>query len=161
MANQIFASAEEGTEPPLWLEKAERFAYSVMDTCGYDGQELALLFCSDKCIQHLNKAYRGKDCPTDVLSFENGETYADEEGNSWLLAGDIAISIDTLPVNAEYFEVSQNEELKRLIIHGILHLNGYDHGDEHVEKGVEPECEMLVLQKKLMEQFRDECIIGE
>lgn len=161
MANQIFVSAEEGIEPPLWLEKAGQFAHSVMRACGYDGQELAVLFCSDKYIQHLNKTYRGMDCPTDVLSFEDGGMYDDEEGNSWKLAGDIAISIDTLPKNAEYFEVSRNEELKQLIIHGILHLNGYDHGEEHVEKSVEPQCEMLVLQKKLMEQFRDEQIIGE
>ena len=106
-------------------------------------------------IRELNANYRNIDSATDVLSFENGEEYTDEEGKEWFSAGDIAISVDTLPKNAEYFEVSQNEELKRLIVHGILHLNGYDHGEEHVEKGVEPKCEMLVLQKQLMDKFEN------
>ncbi len=79
----------------------------------------------------------------------------------WLAAADIAISVDSLPKKSVYFEVSQNEELKRLIIHGILHLNGYDHGEEHVEKNVEPKCEMLVLQKKLMKDFEQEILIEE
>ncbi|MCI5829398.1 MAG: rRNA maturation RNase YbeY [Treponema sp.] len=153
--NQIFVSTEEGMAEPSWLEKIEPFAQKVVEAAGYDDEEFSIMFCSDAMIQKLNSDYRHIDSPTDVLSFENGEEYTDEEGKTWFQAGDIAISVDTLPKNAEYFEVSQNEELKRLIIHGILHLNGYDHGEEHVEKGVEPVCEMLVLQKKLMEQFEN------
>ena len=91
--------------------------------------------------------------PTDVLSFENGEEYTDDQGDSWKSVGDIVISLETLPKNAQYFEVSCNEELKRLLIHGLLHLHGLDHGDEHVEKGVEPVCEMLKIQKRLMQRF--------
>ena len=63
-----------------------------------------------------------------------GRTYNDEDGNKWLNAGDIAISLDMLPVNAAYFNCSENEELKRLLVHGLLHLNGMDHGDEHIVK---------------------------
>ena len=70
-----------------------------------------------------------------------------------------AISLDTLPKNAEYFEVPQDEELRRLIVHGLLHLKGYDHGEEHVEKGVELSCEMLKLQKKIMTALNKESII--
>ncbi len=151
--NQIFVSCEEGLEEPVWLSRIEEFAGKVLEAAGYDGEEISILFCGDPMIKELNSNYRNIDAPTDVLSFENGEEYTDEEGKVWFQAGDIAISVDTLPKNAEYFEVSQNEELKRLIIHGILHLNGYDHGEEHVEKGVEPKCEMLVIQKNLMEKF--------
>lgn len=153
--NQIFVSTEDGMEEPLWLSKIEDFADKVLVAAGYDDEEVSVLFCTDKYIQELNRNYRNIDAPTDVLSFENGEEYTDEEGNKWYQAGDIAISLETLPKNAEYFNVDQNEELKRLVVHGLLHLNGYDHGEEHVEKGVEPVCEMLVLQKKLMEEFKD------
>lgn len=153
--NQIFVSTEDGMEEPLWLPKIEDFADKVLVATGYDDEEVSVLFCTDRYIQELNRNYRNIDAPTDVLSFENGEEYTDEEGNKWYQAGDIAISLETLPKNAEYFNVDQDEELKRLVVHGLLHLNGYDHGEEHVEKGVEPVCEMLVLQKKLMEEFKD------
>lgn len=153
--NQIFVSCEDGMEEPVWLENIEPFAQKVLEAAGYDGEEISILFCTDSLIRELNANYRNIDSATDVLSFENGEEYTDEEGKEWFSAGDIAISVDTLPKNAEYFEVSQNEELKRLIVHGILHLNGYDHGEEHVEKGVEPKCEMLVLQKQLMDKFEN------
>lgn len=153
--NQIFVSCEDGMEEPVWLENIEPFAQKVLEAAGYDGEEISILFCTDSMIRELNANYRNIDSATDVLSFENGEEYTDEEGKEWFSAGDIAISVDTLPKNAEYFEVSQNEELKRLIVHGILHLNGYDHGEEHVKKGVEPKCEMLVLQKQLMDKFEN------
>ena len=107
-------------------------------------------------IQELNASYRNIDSPTDVLSFENGEDYTDEEGNEWFQAGDIAISLETLAKNATYFEVTENEELKRLLIHGVLHLNGYDHGEEHIEKNVEPVCEMLKIQKNMMKKMETE-----
>lgn len=158
MANRILISVEEGMEEPSWLEKIEPFVQKSMKEAGYDGEEISIFFCTDSFIQNLNKEYRNIDSPTDVLSFENGEIYEDEDGTEWNAAGDIAISLETLPKNAAYFEVEENEELKRLLIHGILHLNGLDHGEEHVEKGVEPECEMLKIQKRIMEALKEEVI---
>ena len=73
--------------------------------------------------------------------------------------GDIIISVETVPKNAAYFGVSQNEELKRLLIHGTLHLNGYDHGEAHIEPGVEPDDEMLKLQETVLSGFSDITII--
>ena len=159
MANQIFVSVEEGYQSPAWLENAEPFLQKVMKECGYDGEEVSVMFCSDPFIQTLNAQYRNIDAPTDVLSFENGEEYEDEEGNVWKAVGDIAISLDTLPKNAVYFEVDEEEELKRLLVHGILHLHGMDHGEEHVEKGKEPECEMLKVQKKILTALNAEKIM--
>ncbi len=160
MANNILIDVQEGMEKPLWIENAHSFVLKAMDEMGYDGQEISILFCGDAFIQELNKNYRNIDAPTDVLSFENGETYTDENGDTWLSAGDIAVSLETLPKNASYFEVPEDEELKRLLVHGILHLNGYDHGEEHVEKGREPECEMLKIQKEIMQKLSAERIIG-
>lgn len=156
MANQIFVSVEDGMNEPEWISQIDPFVQKVLLELGYDGEEISIMFCSDKMIQELNASYRNIDSPTDVLSFENGEDYTDEEGNKWFQAGDIAISLETLAKNATYFEVTENEELKRLLIHGVLHLNGYDHGEEHIEKNVEPVCEMLKIQKNMMEKMGTE-----
>ena len=156
--NRIFVSMQENLSEPEWFDNAEAFVSKAMNELSLDGEEVSILFCNDEYIRMLNKNYRDIDSPTDVLSFENDEEYEDEEGK-WKCVGDIAISLDTLPVNAEYFKESQNDELKRLLIHGLLHLNGYDHGEEHLEKGVKPECEMLVLQENILDKLKDEKII--
>lgn len=158
MANRVFVSVQEKMDEPVWLCKVEPFVQKALKRIGYDGEELSLLFCDDAFIQELNKNYRQIDSATDVLSFENGDEYEDEEG-TWFCAGDIIISVETLPKNAAYFEVDENSELKRLLVHGLLHLNGMDHGDEHIEKGVAPEGEMLVLQEQILEELKDEILI--
>ena len=158
MSNRIFVSVQEGKHEPEWLDKAQAFIALAAKELGYDQEEISVLFCGDKYIQELNSSYRNIDAPTDVLSFENDEEYEDEEGK-WKCVGDIAISLDTLPVNAEYFNENTNAELKRLLVHGLLHLNGLDHGEEHIEKGVSPKCDMLVLQENILEKLKDEIII--
>lgn len=156
MPNRILISVQEDFELPAWFEesKIEGYVQEVLKKLSFNGEEISILFCNDEYIHELNKNYRGIDSATDILSFENGEKYTDDEGE-WLQAGDIALSLETLPKNAEYFGVSQNEELKRLLIHGVLHLNGYDHGEEHIESGVAPTDEMLVLQEKLLKEFNE------
>ena len=158
MANRILISMYDEMEAPAWFDNVEAFVQTAMKALKLDGEEISILFCNDEYIRELNKAYRQIDSATDVLSFENDEEYEDEEGK-WKCVGDIAISLDTLPVNADYFEVDADSELKRLLVHGILHLNGYDHGEEHIEKGLEPECEMLKLQEKILAELKDEKII--
>lgn len=158
MKNRVFVCMQEELEAPVWFENIEPFVSKAMEELKFEAEEVSVLFCNDEYIKELNKSYRNIDSATDVLSFENDEVYEDEEGK-WKCVGDIAISIETLPVNAEYFEETQNEELKRLLVHGLLHLNGYDHGEEHIEKGLVPNCEMLKLQEKILEKLKDEKII--
>ena len=158
MANRIFVSVQEGVKEPEWLDKVQNFLLLAANQLGFDNEEVSVLFCNDEYIKELNSSYRNIDAPTDVLSFENDEEYEDEEGK-WKCVGDIAISLDTLPVNAEYFNEDTNAELKRLLVHGLLHLNGMDHGEEHIEKGLAPVCEMLVLQENILEKLKDEIII--
>ena len=160
MANRVFVSVQEKMDEPVWLCKVEPFVQKALKRIGYDGEELSLLFCDDAFIQELNKNYRQIDSATDVLSFENGDEYEDEEG-TWFCAGDIIISVETLPKNAAYFEVDENSELKRLLVHGLLHLNGMDHRDEHIEKGVAPAGELLVLQEQILEELKDEILISK
>jgi len=156
--NRVFIAMQEGVDEPDWFENLEPFVQKALTELKFDGEEISMLLCNDTYMQELNKNYRNIDSTTDVLSFENDEEYEDEEG-LWKCVGDIVISLDTLPVNADYFEESRNDELKRLIVHGLLHLNGMDHGEEHIEKGTAPVCEMLVLQEKVLEKLKDEKII--
>ena len=96
MANRILISVQDGIEKPEWLDGVEPFVQTVMENLSYDKEEISVLFCSNEFIQELNKNYRQIDSATDVLSFENGEEYEDEEG-VWFCAGDIAVSLDMLP----------------------------------------------------------------
>ncbi len=158
MANRFLVAAD-GIDEPSWLGNVEPFLQKMAAELGFDGQEASIVFCGDEMIRELNKNYRNIDAATDVLSFENGEKFTDEDGSQWTLAGDIAISVDTLKKNAEYFGIDENSELKRLLLHGFLHLNGYDHGEEHIEKGKAPECEMLKLQEEILLKYEGEKII--
>ena len=158
MANRFLIDVD-GIDEPEWLGNVEPFMQKIAKELSLDGQEVSALFCDDAIIQELNKNYRNIDAATDVLSFENGEKFKDEDGVEWLLAGDIAISVDTLKKNAEYFGCDVDSELKRLLLHGLMHLNGYDHGEEHIEKGKAPECEMLKLQEEILLKLKGEKII--
>ncbi|MCI1209051.1 MAG: rRNA maturation RNase YbeY [Treponema sp.] len=158
MSNRVLITVEENYSRPSWLDKVEPFVLQVLSALDYDREEISLLFCSDVFMKNLNSTYRHIAASTDVLSFENGDSYTDEDGQEWKSAGDIAISVDMLPVNAEKFDTTVDEELKRLLIHGILHIHGMDHGAEHIEKGVDPVCDMLVLQEKLLQQIAGKII---
>ncbi len=157
--NRVFVSVMDGKEEPVWIGNVKPYVEKLLEKLEYDGEEISILFCDDVLIQQLNKQYRQIDSATDVLSFENGEEYSDEEG-TWTSMGDIVISLDTVPVNVKYFETDENTEMKRLLLHGLLHLNGFDHWEEHIEKNKEPECEMLVLQENLLKEFSDFVLIS-
>lgn len=156
--NRVFVDMQENLEQPQWFENVGGFIQKVLEMLEITKQEISILFCNDDYMQQLNKNYRGIDSTTDVLSFENDMEYEDEEGK-WKCVGDIVISLETLPINSDYFDENNNDELKRLLVHGILHLNGMDHGEEHIEKGVMPVCEMLQKQEKILELLKEEKII--
>ena len=158
MANRILVSVEDGMAEPEWLCKVEPFLQKSLAALGLDGREISVLFCTDGFIKTLNKDYRNVDAPTDVLSFESGERYSDGDGE-WLNMGDIVISVPMLSENARCFSTSENSELKRILLHGSIHLNGMDHGDEHIEAGKPPECEMLRLQEKILFDMEEEEIV--
>ena len=147
--NAIFITVQEDCPTPEWLDKIQPFVTKVLEKLEYNGWEISVMFCKDPFIQELNKQYRELDMPTDVLSFEQGDVYVDEDDKEWFAAGDIVISVDTLARNAQEFNVPMDEELKRLLIHGVLHLAGYDHSDNS------PEQEMLKFQETILSNFLD------
>ena len=84
--------------------------------------EVTIVLTGDNDMRKLNASYRGKDRPTDVLSFEVGEGIAPGEP-----FGDVVISVETARRQAREYDAPAVEELQRLIVHGVLHLCGYDH----------------------------------
>jgi probable rRNA maturation factor len=117
-----------------------KIAHRALEVLGLNKAELSIVLVSDAQIRRLNKLYRNKDKPTDVLSFPIGERV---EG--WLILGDIVISVDTAKRQAQELGYSLEEELKRLLVHGLVHLLGYDHelGGEEEKKFFELEAFVL------------------
>ncbi|MDD7473363.1 MAG: rRNA maturation RNase YbeY [Bdellovibrionota bacterium] len=111
--------------------------------------EVSVLFVNDEKIHVLNRDYRGKDRPTDVLSFASLDGN-DDENFIFTSLGDIVISLETAAKQAIEYKTTFNEELIRLLTHGTLHLVGFDH--EHVSK--KEKNEMLSLQDKFIEKYR-------
>ncbi|HVP19821.1 MAG TPA: rRNA maturation RNase YbeY [Spirochaetia bacterium] len=148
--------AVDGVPAPGWKRRLQRFCTRVLREAGADQWDLSLLLCDDPRMSDLNGRYRGKGGPTDVLSFPR-ERAIRPHGRSLAAAavkGDVAISLDTMRRNAMDYGVSEDEELKRLVVHGILHCAGMDHG---AGKG----RGMLSLQRTLLSVLREERIIEE
>ena len=96
------------------------FASGALEAIGNDGASAIVAFVSDRRMRELNRAFRGINRATDVLSFP-----ASDEDK--LNLGDIAVSVDTAAVQAKENGLSFDEEIAQLILHGLLHLSGYDH----------------------------------
>lgn len=110
--------------------------------------EISILFTTDKKIHKLNKAYRNKDKPTDVLSFSQIEGIKNFFSFS---LGDLVISLDTAKKQAKEYKNTFNQEILRLLIHGMLHLIGYDHENVTANEA----AKMRRLEKKLFLKFYD------
>jgi rRNA maturation RNase YbeY len=100
-----------------------RIAQRILDGAGAPDSELSLELVGDGRMQRLNRRYRRRDSPTDVLSFPMREA----NGPRTRLLGDVVISLDAADRQAGAGGWSMEEELLRLLTHGILHLLGYDH----------------------------------
>lgn len=116
-----------------------------------DGSELSVTFVSNERIQEINREYRDKDRPTDVISFaleEMGEGELEIVGEDIpRILGDIIISIPKAKEQAEEYNHSFMRELGFLSVHGLLHLLGYDHMNEQDEK------QMFDRQKEILDGF--------
>jgi probable rRNA maturation factor len=109
-------------ETQAWVD----FAGRALQAIGKSGSSANIAFVSDKTIRRLNQQFRGVDKPTDVLSFP-------DDGPEDLNLGDIAVSVETAAVQAKENGLSLDGELAQLILHGLLHLSGYDHETDNGE----------------------------
>ncbi len=103
----------------------KKIVQKILKEEGQKGLELSIVFVGRSRIRALNKKYRKKDKATDVLSFSYGNS------------GEIVICLSRVKENAEKFDLSFKKELTKVLIHGILHLIGYGHGEEKQAKKME------------------------
>jgi len=94
---------------------------------------LSVAFIRKKRIRELNKKYRKEDRATDVLSFSEGSHSAFKISGSIKGLGEIIICPEIIKKNAKRYNSTFEKELARILIHGILHLLGYEHGKNKVE----------------------------
>lgn len=141
-----------------FLARLSEYLDTLLAEAGKSGCELNLVFCDDGFIRNLNKEYRGKDQPTDVLSFSQSENADEEEtdasgfeeiddGEAEEL-GDVIVSVERAALQASEAGVSLSEEIARLSIHGTLHILGYDHETSEADEKV-----MFDKQDRCLEDF--------
>jgi rRNA maturation RNase YbeY len=119
--------------------KTKRWLKSVIKAEGFELSEINYVFCNDEYLHSINVEYLDHDTLTDIITFDNSEE--DE-----LIEGDIFVSIERIIDNAKDFNTTFEQEFKRVIVHGILHLCGYfDKTDENEKQMREKEDYYLRL----------------
>ncbi|WGN89356.1 rRNA maturation RNase YbeY [Ligilactobacillus faecis] len=143
--------------PEAWLELIKdilNYAGAYIDLP--ENTEMSVTLMDDEEIHQINKKYRGVDKPTDVISFAIEEEDPEElpiimpddpEFELPKNIGDIMVSLDKVAEQAEYLGHSKERELGFLVVHGFLHLNGYDH------MKAEDEQEMFGLQREILDAY--------
>ena len=114
----------------------------IIESEGFDEGEINYIFCDDEYLHKINVEYLDHDTLTDIISFDY------TVGN--VLQGDIFISIERVQDNANDFNVSFEEELKRVLSHGVLHYCGYK------DKSKEDEALMRAKEEEKMQMFHVE-----
>lgn len=112
----ITYNAEGVKMPDIQKRKTTKWIRAVAASHGRKVGEVGYLFCNDEKILEVNNEYLSHDYYTDIITFDYNE--------GEIINGDLVISLDTVRTNAEKFGKSYDEELHRVIIHGILHLCG-------------------------------------
>lgn len=133
-----FFSEEIDFKLPFPL-KTSKWIKTISKSEGYDLGNLNYIFCSDEYLLEINKQYLDHDYYTDIITFDNSE----EEGK---IEGDIYVSVDRVKENAEEFGFEFETEMRRVLIHGLLHLMDYTDTSEELKtqmRAKEDECLLL------------------
>jgi rRNA maturation RNase YbeY len=130
----------ENVKLPKQFKKrlTSRWIKEVILSCGKKPGSIVFVFCDDGKILEINRQYLQHDYYTDIITFDY------TEGDT--LSGDIFISLDTVKTNAQAYKTDYEEELRRVIIHGILHLCGYD--------------DKTSAKKKIMRKKENDSLLG-
>lgn len=142
----------ENLEPPSWMDSLQHFVLRVLEELSVQNWEVSVLLVDDNTMQDLNRQFRDIDRPTDVLSFAAFDASAPEHAPTAgpVAAGDIVIDLPQVDRQAREWEVSAEEELRRMTVHGVLHLAGHDHQSNSFEE--EP---MLRLQESILQSVQE------
>ena len=135
-------------------------AKAAVTASGLASAEVSLVLSDDPAVASLNSTYRGKSGPTNVLSFPAGDGVDDsaaaERDGPPLLLGDVVIAFETTAAEAAATGTALADHLRHLVVHGILHLVGYDHetdADAAVMEGLEVE---ILREFGVDDPYRDE-----
>lgn len=142
-------------EEPDWTERIAPYCLKVLDFLKMDGQEISLVFTDDLTISGYNRDYRNKDEATDVLSFcqDEGEEFPGGiDVADYHHLGDIVVSLETVENQSQKFEVTFDEELRRVLVHGILHLLGRTHATRN------PGEPMLIEQERILQTIGEQVL---
>ncbi|MCX5716941.1 MAG: rRNA maturation RNase YbeY [Nitrospirae bacterium] len=130
-------------------QKIKRDSAALLRLLGLKDAELSMLFVNDRQMKELNHKYRGIDRTTDVLSFPQHSAKVNEKkgdyGTKELLLGDVVINLQAAKRQAPKHGLTFNEEFRWLLVHGILHLIGYDH-----ERSKYAERKMRTMERDLL-----------
>jgi probable rRNA maturation factor len=146
MPVDISSSVETSSDLERHLARAAEALLGALD---HSASDLEVALVSDDEIAVLNRDYRGKDRPTDVLSFPQLEGEAVIDANDEVHLGDIVVSLETAKRQADEGGWTLEEETARLVLHGLLHLLGFDH-----ENSGEEEASMKAEEFRLVSVLR-------
>jgi len=107
------------------LKRWRLFAEVALDRLGVKSEGATIVFVSDRAIRLFNQRFRGRDTATDVLSFPSGQTKFERRADPNL--GDVVISVERAAAQAARHGLEFDREVAQLILHGLIHLCGYDH----------------------------------
>lgn len=134
--------AEDVKLPGISKLKVNRWIRETAAGYGYKVGEIAYVFCSDEKILEVNRQYLQHDYYTDIITFDYTE--------GRVISGDIFISVDTVADNARELNITFDDELLRILIHGILHLCGQD------DKTPELRQEMTRKENEALKNYSNE-----
>ena len=131
--HSVLISVEEALRAAIDSERLEGMASAAMEREGLPSAELSVLITDDETVRELNREYAGDDTPTDVLAFSlrEGEEFASPDGV--LRLGEVIISYPTARRQAADAGIPVEREIEHLLVHGVLHLLGYDHAEPQEE----------------------------
>jgi probable rRNA maturation factor len=137
----------EGVRLPYRNVGKKKISYIARTAAGLlklENVQITVIITNDSYIKAINKQYRKKNSPTDVLSFSNRDRPFPPVSVACEEMGDIYISIERAASQAEEYRTAFIDEVRRLLVHGILHLAGYDH-----ERSKEDEAAMARKEEEL------------
>ncbi|RNC68925.1 MAG: rRNA maturation RNase YbeY [Desulfuromonadales bacterium] len=140
------AIANRQRRHPIGMKNLRKTAEKILSVLGYPDSELSVVVTGDLGIRRINRDYLGKDRPTNVISFAMTEGEFGDINPATL--GDVIISADTAAREAEEGGISFWSRLCFLLLHGILHITGYDHersGEEEARRMEAKEREVFAI----------------
>ena len=140
MVEIINRQRHQKINPKDWRE----FGDKALQVIGKDAANATIVFVTDSAIKELNRRFRGKNYPTDVLSFPSAEEPFEIENAAQL--GEIIISVPHAAAQAKENDLSFADEVRQLILHGLLHLMGYDHETD--------DGQMRTIERRLRRRFQ-------